>query len=216
MLPWRGLCQDWTIWARLAHVERRRRVQVPWRSRPARRSQRLLLAAGIDRRSAGDSTEVGVCRDVAYRVGHRDSANLGPVLAVAEELLGDEAHYGFVMAFLEDLQNLVSHRIETLRGPVDITRRLGPRCAVCWSTLAEFWASVAGWCSQAGISLESSQKMLAVHNEELRALLWTASRSLPSGETVDLAHVVLYEKAGGAPIPGYSHIATAMKITGQG
>ena len=191
-------------------------MQVPWRGRPAGRSQRLWLAAGLGRRSAGDSTEFGVCRDVAYRVGHRDSANLGPVLAVAEELLGDEAHHGFVMAFLEDLQNLVSHGIETLRGPVDITRRLGPRCAVCWSTLAEFWASVALWCAQAGISLESSQKMLAVHDEELRSLLWTASRSLPSGETLDLAHVVLYEKAGGAPIPGYSHIAIAMKITGQG
>jgi hypothetical protein len=191
-------------------------VRVPWRSRAAGRSQRLLLAAGIDRRPGGDITEFGVCRDVAYRVGQRGSANLGPVLAVAEELLGDEAHYGFVMAFLEDLQNLVSHRIETLCGPVDINRRLGPRCAVCWSTLAEFWASVAGWCSQAGISLKSSQEMLAVHNEELRSLLWTANRSLPSGERLDLAHVVLYEKAGGAPIPGYSHIAIAMKITGQG
>jgi len=204
------------IWTRLAHVERRRRVRVPWRSRPAGRSQRFLLAAAIDRRPAGDITEFGVCRDVAYRVGQRDSASLGPVLAVAEELLGDEAHYGFVMAFLEDLQNLVSHRIETLRGPVDITMRLGPRCAVCWSALAEFWASAAGWCSRAGISLESSRKMLAVHNEELRSLLWTASRSLPSGQTLDLAHVVLYEKAGGAPIPGYSHIAIALKITGQG
>jgi hypothetical protein len=175
-----------------------------------------LLAAGIDRRSAGDLTEFGVCRDVAYRVAHRDSASLGPVLTVAEVLLDDEVHYGFVMAFLEDLQNLVSHRIETLRGPTDITLRLGPRCAVCWSNLAEFWASVADWCSQAGISLEPGQKMLGVDNEELRSLLWTASRSLPSGETLDLAHVVLYEKAGGAPIPGYSHIAIAMKITGQG
>ena len=82
--------------------------------------------------------------------------------------------------------------------------------------MAEFWASVAGWCSQAGISLQPSQKMLAVENEELRSLLWTASRSLPSEETLDFAHVVLYEKAGGAPIPGYSHIAIAMKITGQG
>jgi hypothetical protein len=191
-------------------------VQVPWRSRPAGRSQRLLLAAGSGRRPAGDLTEVGVCRNVAYRVGQRDSASLGPVLAVAEELLGDEAHYGFVMAFLEDLQNLVSHRVETVCGPVDITRRLGPRCAVCWSTLAEFWASVAFWCAQTGIALESSQQMLAVGNEELRSLLWTASRSLPSGETLDLAHVVLYEKAGGAPIPGYGHIAVALKITGQG
>jgi len=31
-----------------------------------------------------------------------------------------------------------------------------------------------------------------------------------------LAEAVLYEKAGGAPVPGYGHIAPAMKIAGQG
>jgi len=174
-----------------------------------------LLAAGLDRRSVSDITEFGVCREVAYRVTQRDSADPGPVLAVAEELLADEANYGFVMAFLEDVQNLVSHRIETLCAPVEITARLGPRCAVCWSTLAEFWASVAAWCCEAGISLESSEKIVSAQNEQLRALLWTANRTLPTGAKLGLANAVLYEKAGGAPIPSYSHIAVARKITGQ-
>jgi hypothetical protein len=72
--------------------------------------------------AAGDTTESGVCRDVAYRVAHRDSANLGPVLTIAEELLDDEAHYDFVMAFLEDLQNLISHPSRRCAG-----RRISPR-----------------------------------------------------------------------------------------
>jgi hypothetical protein len=79
---------------------------------------------------------------------------VGAVLAAAEELLADEANYGFVVAILEDIQNLVSHRIETLCSAGEITAQLGPRCAVCWSTLADFWASVPTWCSQAGIALE--------------------------------------------------------------
>jgi hypothetical protein len=190
-------------------------VQLSGRSRLAARSKRLLAAAGIDRRSVSDISEFGVCREVAYRVTQRDGTGAGPVLAVAEELLADEANYGFVMAFLEDVQNLVSHRIGTLCAPVEITTRLGPQCSVCWSTLAEFWASVAAWCREAGVSLESSEKIVSVQNEQLRALLWTANRTLPAGAKLSLAHAVLYEKAGGAPIPGYSHIAAARKITGQ-
>jgi hypothetical protein len=37
----------------------------------------------------------------------------------------------------------------------------------------------------------------------------------PRGSMLGLVEAVLYEKAGGAPIPGYSDIA-AMKIAGQG
>lgn len=191
-------------------------MRLPWRGRLTGRSQRLLQTAGIARRSVRDIAELGICRDVAYRVTQRGSGRMGAVLSAAEELLAEEANYGFVVAFLEDVQNLVSHRIETLCSAGEITARLGPRSAVCWSTLADFWASVAAWCSQAGIALEPSEKIVSVQNDELRALLWTASRTLPDGSMLGLATAVLYEKAGGAPIPGYSHIAAAMKIAGQG
>lgn len=184
------------------------------RGRLTEPSQRLLQAAGISRRSAGDNSERGICRYVAYRVTHRGSAHLGPVLAAAERLLSEEANYDFVVAFLEDVQNLVSHHIETLCTTEEITVRLGPRCAVCWSTLADFWASVAAWCSQAGTALESSEKIISVQNVELRQLLWAANRTFPDGSMLGLAEAVLYEKTGGAPIPGYSHIAAAMKIAG--
>jgi hypothetical protein len=56
---------------------------------------------------------------------------------------------------------------------------------------------------------------VSVQNDELRALLWTVSRTLPDGSMLGLAEAVLYEKAGGAPIPEYSHIAAAMKTAGQ-
>jgi hypothetical protein len=190
-------------------------VRLPWRGRLTGRSQVLLQAAGIDRRSVRGTAELGICRDVAYRVTQQGSARAGAVLAAAEELLSDEANYDFVVAFLEDVQNLVSHGIETLCPAAEITARLGPRCAVCWSTVADFWASVAGWCSQAGIALESSKKIVSVQSDELRALLWTGNRTLPDGSELGLAQAVLYEKAGGAPIPGYSHIAAATNIIGQ-
>jgi hypothetical protein len=131
-----------------------------------------------------------------------------------EELLADDDNYDFVISFLEDAQNLVSHHLSTLREPGDITPWLGQRCAVCWATVARFWDSVAAWCSQTGVTLELNDELLSVQNDKLRALLWTANRTLPTGAMVDLAHAVLYEKAGGAPIPGYSHIAAAIKRTG--
>lgn len=59
--------------------------------------------------------------------------------------------------------------------------------------------------------LEPGDELRSVQNENLRALMWSASRTLPTGATVGLAQAVLYEKAGGPPIPGYSHIAAAIK-----
>ncbi len=47
--------------------------------------------------------------------------------------------------------------------------------------LENFWVSAAAWCSQAGTTLESGDKILSVQNEELRQLLWTANRTLPDG-----------------------------------
>jgi len=176
----------------------------------------MLQAAGIDRRTVGDVAELSICREVAYCVTHRGTDRLEAVLAAAEELLSEEANYDFVVAFLEDVQNLVSHRFEALCSAGDITARLGPRCAACWSALAEFWASVADWCPGAGIELESSEKIAAILNDKLRQLVWTATRTLPDGSMLGLPEAVLYEKAGGVPIPGYDHIAKAMKIAGQG
>jgi hypothetical protein len=164
----------------------------------------------------GDTAEPSICREVAYRATQRGNDRLEAVLAAAEELLSEEANYDFVVAFLEDVQNLVSHRIQTLCSAEAITARLGPRCVVCWSALADFWASVAAWCPAAGIALDSSQNTVSVQNDQLRQLVWTASRTLPDGSMLGLAEAVLYEKAGGAPIAGYSHIAAAMKIAGQG
>jgi hypothetical protein len=181
-------------------------------NRPTGAPERLLQAASIDRRSLRDTGELGICREVAFRVTHRGSSRLDAVLSTAEQLLLQEANYAFVVAFLEDVQNLVSHRVETLRSAREITPLLGPRCTVCWTTLADFWASVAGWCGQAGVALEPSQKILSVQNDQLRQLLWTASRTLPDGSVLDLATAVLYEKAGGSPIPGYSHIAAASQV----
>ena len=81
-------------------------ARLPWRDRLTRRSQRLLQAAGIDPRSLRDIAEPDICRYVAYRVTQRGGGRVGAVLAAAEELLADEANYGFVIAFLEDVQNL--------------------------------------------------------------------------------------------------------------
>jgi hypothetical protein len=169
----------------------------------------------MDRRSVRDYAELSICRTVAYGVTQRSNGRIGVVLSAAEELLAEEANYDFIVAFLEDVQNLVSHGIGTLCSAEEISARLGPRCAVVWATLADFWASAAAWCSQAAIPQESGEKIVPVQNEELQALVWTAYRTLPDGSMLGLAEAVLYEKAGGATIPGYSHIAAATKITGQ-
>lgn len=100
-------------------------------------------------------------------------------------------------------------------SPAEVATLLGPRCTVCWTTLAEFWTAVANWCAQALLPLESSEKILSVQNEELQALLWTGNRTLPTGAKLGLAQAVLYEKAMGMPIPGFSHIAIALSSTGR-
>jgi hypothetical protein len=173
-----------------------------------------MQAAGIDPKAAGETSDLAICQDVAYRITQREYGNAAAVFAVVEELLTEEDNYDFVISFLEDVQNLVSHHLSTLCAPQDITPWLGQRCAGCWATLARFWDSVAAWCSQTGVTLEPSDELLSVQNEKLRTLLWTANRTLQTGAMVGLAEAVLYEKAGGAPIPGYSHIAAAIKRIG--
>lgn len=98
----------------------------------------------------------------------------------------------------------------------DVTALLRSRCAVCWAaTLEDFWASVLTWCAQERVTLEAGEEIRSVQNEQLRALLWTANRSPPTVNRLELAEAVRYEKAGGAPIPEYSHIATALRSIGQ-
>ncbi|MEU1509858.1 hypothetical protein [Kitasatospora sp. NPDC005748] len=163
-----------------------------------------------------DSDDLDACRQVAFRVAQRDCGATAEVLVVVEELLKEEAEYEFVVTLLENLQNLVSHGLDTFRSPHEIRLLLGPRSAICWETVTGFWAAVAAWKVGTGAPLESAATLLGVQNESLRMLLWTANRTLPTGEKLGIADAVRYEKAVGSPIPGFSHIAVALRITGQG
>lgn len=190
-------------------------MRIPWRRRQAGRSRRLLALVGVKPGSVDDTNDQDVCRQVAFRAAQRDCGATAEVLGVVEELLEDEAEYGFVVTLLEDLQNLVSHGLDTFRSPDEMRLLLGPRSAICWDTLTGFWAAVADWRVGTGAPLESSGQLLSVQNEDLRTLLWTANRTLSAGEKLGIADAVRYEKAVGSPIPGFSHIAVALRITGQ-
>ncbi|MBP0448780.1 hypothetical protein J5Y04_04380 [Kitasatospora sp. RG8] len=190
-------------------------MRIPWRRRPAGRSRRLLDMAAVEPGTVDATDELDVCRQVAFRVARRDHGATAEVLAVVEELLADETEYEFVVTFLENLQNVVSHGLDTFRSPDEIRLLLGPRSAVCWDTVTGFWAAVADWRLRTGVSLEPVAPLLDVENEQLRTLLWTANRTLATGEKLGIADAVRYEKAVGSPVPGYSHIAVALRITGQ-
>jgi hypothetical protein len=161
-------------------------------------------------RGEGAASEPDVCRQVAFRAARKNSPATVGVLAVAEDLLAKEENYDFVMSFLEDLQNLVSHGLDALIAPDQVMALLGPRSLVCWTTLADFWAAVAAWRTRTGMAAGSSYDLPAIENQELRTLMWTGIRTLPTGEQVGLDHAILYEKAGQPPLPGYSHIAAAL------
>ncbi|MFB7907832.1 hypothetical protein ACFC1T_15480 [Kitasatospora sp. NPDC056076] len=193
----------------------RNTMRFPWRRRPVGRSARLLDLAGVDPRSVDDDEDLDVCRQVAFRVARRDHGGTAEVLALIEELLADEAEYAFAVTFLEDLQNLASHGLDAFRSPAETRLLLGPRAAVCWDTVAAFWAEVAEWRAANGKPLEPSAAMLGTENEQLRLLLWTSNRTLPGGEKLGIADVVRFEKAVGSSLPGYSHIAVAMNLAGR-
>ncbi|MFI6435687.1 hypothetical protein [Streptomyces sp. NPDC050759] len=190
-------------------------MRIPWRRRPAGRSRRLLDAAGIGPASTDDGNDQVVGREVAYRVAQRDSGAITEVLAIVEELLEDEANYEFVVSLLENIQNLVSHGLDMFWSPDEVYALLGARSAVCWNTLTGFWTAVADWCARTGLSLEPAEPLLTIQNEQLKVLLWTGNRTLSTGEKLGLAQAVRYEKANGASIPNYSHIAVALRSTGQ-
>ncbi|WP_043478501.1 hypothetical protein [Kitasatospora sp. MBT66] len=128
----------------------------------------------------------------------------------------DEHGYALAVRVLENLQNLASHHLDTFRSPEDIRPLLGPRSAICWDTLNGFWNDVAEWRLQNGVPMESSAPILAVEDEELRLLLWTSNRTLPTGERLGIADAVRYEKAVGASLPEYSDLAAALRAAGSG
>ncbi|MFJ9953359.1 hypothetical protein [Kitasatospora sp. NPDC091207] len=191
-------------------------MRIPWRRRQTGRSQRLLELAGVKPGSVDDISDLDVCRQVAFRAARRDCGATAEVLVVVEDLLKDEAEYEFVVTLLENLQNLASHGLDTFRSPDEMRLLLGPRSMICWDTVTGFWAAVADWRVGTGAPLESAAALLGVQDESLRMLLWTTNRTLSTGEKLGIADAVRYEKAVGSPIPGFSHIAVALRITGQG
>ncbi|MFJ4795785.1 hypothetical protein [Kitasatospora purpeofusca] len=180
-------------------------VRFPWRRRPT-----APLPAPDD---TGD--ELHLARWIAYRAAQRDHPSTAEILAVGEEALVDEAGYAFAVRVLENLQNLTSHGLDEFRSPEDIRPLLGPRSAICWDALTGFWNDVADWRRHNGAPLKSSAPLLAVENEELRLLLWTSNRTLPTGEKLGITDVVRYEKAVGASLPEYSHLAAALSAAGE-
>lgn len=192
-------------------------MRMPRRTRPTPRAARLVAASGLDEKATKSLSELELCREVAFRTTTQDSTNLGRVLTVVEELLTSEENYEFVLALLEDMQNLTSHKLEAFSRPEHVATQLGPNGRAVWATLTGFWESVAEWCtSEAGLTLEPSEKLLSIQNEQLRTLLWTSNRTLPDGTKLGIAHALRYEKAGQPPIPGYSHIAAVRDAAGQG
>lgn len=179
----------------------------PWQSQVGPAEQ-LLRAAGGDRRSVGRGDH-DLCQAAAFRAAERSAAKAEATLAVAEELLEQAANDDVVLSFLEDLQNVTSHGMPQFYSQPEISAWLGPRSATCWASLAAFWQDVANWCETNSVQLHSNEDILAVENEELRRLVWTTNRSLPSGLRVNLAAVVRYERAGGTPMPGYDQLGDA-------
>ncbi|MFI9047080.1 hypothetical protein [Streptomyces sp. NPDC053427] len=186
------------------------------RRRPISRTHQLLTAAGLNPKTADGTTEFAICQTAAFHATHRDADTLPAVLALVETLLLDESHYEFATGLLENIQNLTSHGLPHLHTPEEAVALLDPRSAICWNTLTDFWTSVATWCTNTGLVLETSEELLAVQNEQLQTLLWTTNRTLPTGAKLGLSHAVRYEKAGQPPMPAYSHITAALRSTGQG
>ena len=120
--------------------------------------------------------------------------------------IGEEPRHDLAMAFLEQVQNLVSHRLPDFVSEEEVVPSLGPASAALWRALTDFWAAVERWCVDNHLPLKSSAEILSVENTRLQALLWTANRTQPSGAKLGLAHAVRYEKATGAGLPGFGHL----------
>ncbi|MCX2947998.1 hypothetical protein [Lentzea sp. NEAU-D7] len=173
--------------------------------------RRLAESAGFKWRHVREMSELTIATLAACSAAHRVAPADVPqsVAMAAEELLHEEAAYELVVALIENLQNLSSHGLEQLRTPDEITAVLGPRSLVVWNAVDEFWTAVARWRRATGEPLPSNEDVLSVEDEGLRANLWTSIRSLDDGTRVGLSEAVLFEKAGGAPIPGYRELMAA-------
>lgn len=171
-------------------------------------TQRLAESAGFTWKHVGDQSELNVAQMVAYVAANRSMADdvLPMVASVAEKLAGDEANHDLVLAMVEDLQNLTSHGLPQLHAADDVVAVLGPRCRIYWEAAAVFWEAVARWRAGTGEPLRSVADILLVENEQLRANLWTSNRSLGDDTRVGLSDAILFEKAGGALIPGYREL----------
>jgi hypothetical protein len=176
----------------------------PWQSQLDPAGQ-LFRAAGGDRRSIGGG-DIDLCQAAAFRAADRSAAMAEATLAVAEELLEQAANYDVVVSFLEDLQNVTSHGMSQFYSQTEISAWLGRRSATCWASLAALWQDVANWCEANSFQMQNSEEILTIENEDLRRLLWTTNRSLPSGLRLNLAAAVRYERAGGTPMPGYDQL----------
>jgi hypothetical protein len=173
--------------------------------------QRLAESAGFTWKHVEDQSELNVATMAAYVAANRAAPGdvLPMVGRVAEKLAAEEANHDLVVALVENLQNLASHGLEQLRTAEEIKAVLGPRCLVVWEAVDRFWTAVAEWRRGTGEPLRSTEDVLSVENEGLRANLWTSNRSLGDGTRVGLSEALLFEKAGGAPIPGYREVMAA-------
>jgi hypothetical protein len=186
---------------------------MPWSRKQPSAAEQLSAAAGLPDRSADGLAHTAVAQAAAFRAGHREAGTAEAALAVVEELIIADANYDLVLAFVEDLQNLASHGLDGFLTAEEVVPLLGPRAAVCWTTVGDFWERVRVWSLANLPPLEPIAPILAVQNEDLRTMLWTSNRSLPDGEKLGLAHAVRYEKAGGDPLPGYDRITAAMNMS---
>ncbi|MGW6445687.1 hypothetical protein [Lentzea sp. NPDC055074] len=177
-----------------------------WGRRTA--AQRLAESAGLSWKHLDDQGESSVAKAAACAAA--DSALPDDVLPmvgkVAEKLAAEEANHGLVVALVENLQNLTSHGLEQLRTADEVLAVLGPRCLVVWEAVEKFWSAVAEWRRGTGEPLKSGVDLRIIENQQLRAIMWSSNRSLDDDTRVGLADALLYEKAGGTPIPGYREL----------
>lgn len=167
--------------------------------------ERLMAAIGLP--TAGGELPV---RTIVMEVATRSQARAGAALAVVEDLLGmrDDA-VQVALDFLEDLQNVASHRLEGLITAELLLPLRGPRTVTAWQSVDRFWSDVAAWCDQNDIELKSSASLHTIENSQLRLHMWSSYRSLPDHRRVGLAHAIRYEKATGNALTVDRHAPTA-------
>jgi hypothetical protein len=137
-------------------------------------------------------------RAVVMEVAGRSQARARAVLAVVEDLLGEDGDAARVAAdFLEDLQNVASHLIEGMITSEALLPLCGPRTVAVWLSVDRFWNDVVAWCDENGVDLKSSESLRAIQNSELRLHMWPSSRTLADGRRVGMAQAIRYEKATG-------------------